>query len=64
MHDVGAKDLPFEKGMVLTCEPGLYIKQEKLGVRIENDIMVDDVPVDLMADIIREPHQIEEAMKR
>ena len=62
VHDVGGKYVEFEKGMVLTCEPGIYIKEEGIGIRIENDIVVDDVPVDLMADIPREVDEIERLM--
>jgi len=62
VHDVGGKYEPFKKGMVLTCEPGLYIKEEGIGIRIENDIMVADEPVDLMAHIPREVEEIEKLM--
>jgi len=64
VHDVGSKYTPFKKGMVLTIEPAIYIAEENIGIRIENDIMVDDVPVDLMAGIPREVEEIEELMKR
>ncbi len=63
VHDVGSKFQKFEKGMVLTCEPGLYIKEEGIGIRIENNIMVDEKPIDLMAEIPREVNEIEELMK-
>ena len=63
VHDVGSKYASFKKGMVLTLEPGLYIPEEGIGIRIEDDIMVDDEPVDLMASIPREPDEIEELMK-
>ena len=62
VHDVGGKYEPFKKGMVLTCEPGLYIKEEGIGIRIENDIMVAENPVDLMAAIPREVEEIEALM--
>jgi Xaa-Pro aminopeptidase len=49
--------------MVLTCEPGIYIREEGIGVRVENDILVTDRdPVDLMADIPREADEIEALM--
>jgi Xaa-Pro aminopeptidase len=64
VHDVGGKFVKFEKGMALTCEPGIYIKDEGIGIRIENDIVVDDNPVDLMADIPREVDEIERLMSR
>jgi len=64
VHDVGSKYTPFKKGMVLTLEPGLYIPEEGIGIRIEDDILVDDVPLNLMAGIPREPEEIEALMKR
>lgn len=63
VHDVGTKQTPFEKGMVLTCEPGLYIPEEEIGIRIETDIVVDDVPIDLMADFPVEIEDIEALME-
>ena len=59
VHDVGGKYQEFKKGMILTCEPGLYIKEEGIGIRIENDILIDEIPVDLMANIPREVEEIE-----
>ena len=40
VHDYGDKYRPFEPGMVLTCEPGIYIRDEAIGIRIENDILI------------------------
>jgi len=42
VHDYGDKFRPFEAGMVLTCEPGIYIREEGIGVRIENDILITE----------------------
>lgn len=39
-HDVGLYDLPLEPGMVLTVEPGIYIHEEAIGVRIEDDVLI------------------------
>ncbi|NOX48072.1 MAG: M24 family metallopeptidase [Chlorobi bacterium] len=64
VHDVGSKYEKLKKGMVLTCEPGLYINEEGIGIRIENDIVVDDTPFDLMQDIPREIEEIEDLMIR
>lgn len=65
VHDVGFKTEPFKPGMVFTCEPALYIKEEKLGVRIENNILVTkDEPVNLMPDIPVEPDEIEALMSK
>ncbi len=64
VHDVGSKYEPFKAGMVVTCEPGLYIKEENIGIRIENDILItDDGPVDLMIDIPIETDEVEAAMR-
>ena len=38
VHDVGRYDLPLAPGMVLTIEPGIYLPEEGLGVRIEDDV--------------------------
>jgi Xaa-Pro aminopeptidase len=51
-------------GMIFTCEPGIYIPEEGLGIRIENDILITTrQPVDLMAEIPVEVEDIEEAMR-
>jgi len=63
VHDVGNKYRGFEDGMVFTCEPGIYIPEEGLGIRIENDILVSgNSPIDLMADIAIETEEIENLM--
>lgn len=62
VHDTGDLDTEFKKGMVLTCEPGLYIPEEKLGIRIETDIVVDENPIDLMEDFPVEVDEIEDCM--
>lgn len=63
VHDVGGKDLELKKGMILTCEPGIYIEEEGIGIRLENDILVDDEPVNLMLDIPIEIDEIEASMR-
>ncbi len=40
VHDVGDYELPLEESMVLTCEPGIYIPEEGIGVRIEDDLVI------------------------
>jgi len=65
VHDVGFFQIPMEAGMVFTCEPGIYIPEEKLGVRIENNILITDKGnVDLMANIPVEAEEIEELMNK
>jgi Xaa-Pro aminopeptidase len=65
VHDPFDRSLPFEAGMVLTCEPAIYIQDEKMGIRLENDILItDNGPVDLMEDIPIEAEEIEELMNR
>ena len=64
VHDYGDKYRPFEAGMVYTCEPGIYIREEGIGVRIENDILITDgAPIDLTASIPREVDEIEKLMR-
>jgi Xaa-Pro aminopeptidase len=63
VHDYGDKYRKFEPGMVLTCEPGIYIKDEAIGVRIENNILITEGdPVDLTRTIPREVDEIEDLM--
>jgi Xaa-Pro aminopeptidase len=42
VHDVWDKYKPFAPGMVLTCEPGIYIREEGLGIRLENNLLITD----------------------
>ena len=63
VHDVGNRFGKLKAGAVLTCEPGIYIREEKLGIRIENNILVTNgKPTDLMANIPIEAEEIEELM--
>jgi Xaa-Pro aminopeptidase len=65
VHDVGSLEQELKPGMVLTCEPGIYIREEKLGIRLENDILItEDGNLDLMASIPVEAGEIEDIMKR
>lgn len=64
VHDVGLTTEPIQPGWVLTCEPGIYIKEEGLAVRLENDILVTETGfVDLMETIPIEADEIEELMQ-
>jgi Xaa-Pro aminopeptidase len=63
VHDVSIIGAPIQAGWVMTCEPGIYIPAEKLGVRLEDTILVTkDGPQSLMADIPMEAGEIEALM--
>ncbi len=63
VHDVGNKYRRFEAGMVFTCEPGIYIPEEGIGIRLENNILITSTGNhDLMADIPLEADEIETLM--
>lgn len=63
VHDFGNKYREFEEGMVFTCEPGIYIKEEAIGIRLENDILLTrNGPVDLMENIPIVAEEIEDLM--
>ncbi len=52
VHDVGMRYEPMKSGMLFTCEPGIYIPEEGIGIRIENNILIsDNGPIDLMDEI-------------
>jgi Xaa-Pro aminopeptidase len=40
VHDIGEYDRPLEPGVVITCEPGIYIPEEGIGIRIEDDVLI------------------------
>ena len=63
VHDPFDRLTPFKAGMLLSCEPAIYIPEEKVGIRLENDILItDNGPVDLMEHIPFEADEIEELM--
>lgn len=63
VHDVGQRDWTFQPGNVLSCEPGIYIAEEGLGVRIETVVVVGENPKDLMATLPVEADDIEKIMR-
>jgi Xaa-Pro aminopeptidase len=63
VHDVWDKYKPFESGMVLTCEPGIYIREEGIGIRLENNLLITEgAPINLMANIPIDIDEIESLM--
>lgn len=67
VHDVGSKDIRLKPGMVITCEPGIYIAEENIGIRLENDIIVPTKgknPIDLLKDVPMDMDEIEAGMGR
>lgn len=63
-HDYGALKSPMKANMVFTVEPGIYIPDEKIGVRLEDDVVIQHKgePFNLMANIPIEVEEIEELM--
>jgi len=65
VHDLGTRTAPITAGMVFTVEPGIYIKEEKMGVRIENNICITKTGhQDLMKNIPIKAEEIETLMRK
>ncbi|AWK50334.1 Xaa-Pro aminopeptidase [Clostridium beijerinckii] len=65
-HDLGiqGREFTFAEGMVFTVEPGIYISEESIGIRIEDDILVTKTGCEVLTkNIIKEVNEIEEFMK-
>ncbi|MFC4871415.1 aminopeptidase P family protein [Negadavirga shengliensis] len=63
VHDVGTMYEPIQPGMVFTVEPGIYIREENIGIRLENNIVIQEKGnLDLMKNIPIEAEEIEELM--
>ncbi|WP_291869800.1 M24 family metallopeptidase, partial [Maribacter sp.] len=65
-HDYGALKTPMKANMVFTVEPGIYIPEEKMGIRLEDDVVIQEngEPFNLMENIPIEVEEIEELMNR
>ncbi len=65
VHDLGTRVEPIKKGMVFTVEPGIYIEEEKMGIRIENNLWITrNGNIDLMKNIPITTDDIEALMKK
>jgi len=65
VHDIAPVDGPLEPGWVITVEPGIYIPEENLAVRLENDVLVTEQgPVDLCSQVPIQPDEIERLLAR
>ncbi len=63
VHDVGMRYEPMQAGMTFSCEPGIYIPEEGIGIRIENEVLItENGCIDLMEHIPIEAGHIEELM--
>ena len=63
VHDIAPVNGPFEPGWLITVEPGIYIQEEGIGVRLENDILITQSgPVDLCSPVPILPDEIEKLM--
>ena len=65
-HDYGLLDDPFEANMVFTVEPGIYLPEEGFGIRLEDDVVIQEEgePINLMKNIPIEADHIEELMNK
>lgn len=65
VHDLCDRYVELEAGMVFTCEPGIYIPEEGIGIRLEDDLVITDgAPINLMGSIPIEAEEIETLMNK
>ena len=65
-HDYGALKTPMKPNMVFTVEPGIYIPEENMGIRLEDDVVIQEsgAPLNLMKNIPIEAEEIEACMQQ
>ncbi len=64
-HDVGSNQLPLKKGNVITVEPGLYVAEKNIGIRLENDVLITSKGCEnLSVNIPIEAEEIEDIMNK
>lgn len=65
VHDLGTRTAPIQQGMLFTVEPGIYIEEEQMGIRIENNLWITkNGNIDLMKNIPITVEEIETLMKK
>lgn len=65
VHDATVQKTPLQPGMILTVEPGLYINEEGMGIRIEDDVLVTETGCEILSkDMIKTVEEIESFMKK
>jgi Xaa-Pro aminopeptidase len=65
VHDLGTRTEPIQEGMLFTVEPGIYIEEEGIGIRIENNVWITkNGNIDLFEGIPITVEEIEASMKK
>jgi Xaa-Pro aminopeptidase len=65
VHDPMDYDQPLQAGMVITDEPGIYLPEEKVGVRIEDDLLITEAGAELLTRRLpRDPDEVEKMMSQ
>lgn len=63
-HDVQMRQMPLQCGNIITDEPGLYIEEEGIGIRIEDDLVITETGCKVLSeDIVKEVSDIEDLMR-
>ncbi|PYS50949.1 MAG: hypothetical protein DMG13_19815 [Acidobacteria bacterium] len=64
VHDAGSTERPLEPNMVITVEPGIYIPEEQLGIRIEDDVVVTPTGYRILSSFPKEIDEIEALVRK